>query len=368
MDSSILHQTLQLARAGKRVCTTQLGRWEYLRFSHKFRFIPEGTVVFGSNVVWGYPKIGRILRLDTGIQAQFDHAFWAEEKIDGYNVRLFRQGDEILALTRRGYICPFTTDRLHDLLDLQIFDEQPELVLCAEVAGPEIPYNEGSPPFITEDVQLFIFDVMRQNQPGFLPHREKIQLLESYGLPGVPQFGGYRVTDLELLKKLVLKLDREGREGVVFKEDSFRDRRVKYVTGRINLSDIRVSEGSIQQLPPEYFMHRILRLALFIEEHGVAPTPAIYQELGQALLSGTLDAIQQCQEQHKVYHTYRCRFRQRAHAELLLRSLEYLLGKGQVRQHRLEQEGEFYRLEFAKVLPRTTGLLGHVLRGGVVFD
>jgi putative ATP-dependent DNA ligase len=368
MDPNILHQTLQLAQESGHVCATQLGRWDYLRFSRKFRFIPEGTVVFGGNIIWSYPKIGRILRLDTGIQAQFASPFWAEEKIDGYNVRLFRHGDDVLALTRRGYICPFTTDRLHDLLDRQVLQEQPELVLCAEVAGPENPYNEGSPPSIVEDVQLFVFDVMRRNRPDFLPHREKLQVLETYGLPGVPQFGRYRTTDLESLNELVLKLDREGREGLVLKEDSPRNRRIKYVTGRSNLSDIQVSEGSIQQLPPEYFLHRILRLALFIEEHGIAPTPAVYQELGKSLLSGTLDAIRQYQEQHKVCHTYRCRFRERANAELLLHSLEHLLGKGQVRLRRLEQEGEFYRLEFAKVLPRPTGLLGHVLGGGMVFD
>lgn len=283
-------------------------------------------------------------------------------------MRIFRHGDAILALTRRGYVCPFTTDRLPDLLDLRLFADQPELVLCAEVAGPENPYNEGSPPFIATDVQLFIFDVMRRNQPGFLSHPEKIRLLDAYGLPGVPQHGRYEPHASAALEQRVMQLDREGREGLVFKEDSPGDRRVKYVTGRINLSDIRVSEGSIQQLPPEFFMHRILRLALFLEEHGIAPTPALQQELGQSLLNGALNAIHQYQAEHKVCHHFRCRFRQRANAELLFQSLETLLGKGQVRRHRLEPEGQFYRLEFSKVLPRTTGLLGHILKGGIIFD
>ncbi len=368
MDPDTLQETLRLAQESQRVLTTRIGQRDYLRFSHKFQCFPEGTVVFGPQFIWGYPKIGRILRLDPGLQAQFGQAFWVEEKIDGYNVRLFRHGDEVLALTRRGYVCPFTTDRLQDLLDLRIFDERPELVLCAEVAGPENPYNEGSPPFIQEDVQLFIFDLMRQNCPGFLPQREKLQLLEAYSLPGVPGFGRYRAGDLTAIDSLVCRLDQEGREGLVFKEDSSRDHRVKYVTGRINLSDIHVSEGSFQQLPPEYFLHRIFRLALFLDEHELAPTAALYQELGRSLLAGTLDAIHQYQAQHKVCHTFRCRFRRRANAELFLQTLEHLLGKGQVREHRLEQRGDFYHLEFAKVLPRATGLLGHALGGGIVFD
>jgi len=368
MDPDTLQATLQLAQESQRVLTTRIGPWDYLRFSHKFQCFSEGTVVFGRQFIWGYPKIGRILRLDSGLQTQFGQAFWVEEKIDGYNVRIFRHGDEVLALTRRGYVCPFTTDRLPDLLDLRIFETQPELVLCAEVAGPENPYNEGSPPFIQEDVRLFIFDLMRQNRPGFLPYREKLQLLETYSLPAVPGFGRYRADDLAALDDLVRRLDREGREGVVFKEDSAEDRRVKYVTGRINLSDIHVSEGSFQQLPPEYFLHRIFRLALFLDEHELAPTAALYQELGRSLLAGTLDAIHQYQAQHKVCHTFRCRFRRRANAEMFLQTLEHLLGKGQVRESRLEQVGDFYQLEFAKVLPRATGLLGHALGGGIVFD
>lgn len=368
MDLATLQETLRLAQESQRVLATRVGRWDYLRFSHKFQCFSEGTVVFDRRFIWGYPKIGRILRLEPGLRVQFGQAFWVEEKIDGYNVRIFRRGDEILALTRRGYVCPFTTDRLQDLLDLRIFAEHPELVLCAEVAGPENPYNEGSPPFIQEDVRLFIFDLMRQNSPGFLPYREKQRLLETYGLAGVPAFGHYRADDREALNSLVCRLDQEGREGLVFKEDSPRDHRVKYVTGRINLSDIRVSEGGFQQLPPEYVLHRILRLALFLDEHELVPTAALYQELGRSLLVGTLDAIQQYQAQHKVCHTFRCRFRQRTNAELFLQALEHLLGKGQVRRNHLEQVDDFWQLEFVKVLPRATGLLGHILGGGIVFD
>lgn len=61
MDPDLLRHTLQLARTGQRVHATRVGPWEYLRFNHKFRFLPEGAVVFGEQVIWGYPKIGRIL-------------------------------------------------------------------------------------------------------------------------------------------------------------------------------------------------------------------------------------------------------------------------------------------------------------------
>ena len=368
IDPRELQETIDAARERKRARSIRIGKWEYLRFDGKVKFIPEGTALFGDDLIWGYPKIGRIFQLEAGIAAHFEKPFWIEEKIDGYNVRIFRHGEDVLAITRRGYICPFTTDRVPDFVDMRIFDERPELVLCAEVAGPDNPYNEGRPPFILEDIRLYVFDIMRKGRSDFLPQREKKRLLEDYALPSVPRFGRYRFQQIGEIKELILRLDREGREGILLKEDSSRDYRVKYVTGRINISDIRVSKGSVRQLPPEYFMHRILRLALFLEEHDLKVTPAIQQDLGEALIDGILSTVEQFREENKVLHGFRCRFRNRANAELMMRDMSSRLGRRQMRQRRLEKEGDYYVLEFEKILPKTTGLLQSLLSGGVVFD
>ena len=363
-----LRELITLARERRRARCTRLGPWEYLRFVGKVRRIPEGTAVFGDTMVWGFPKIGRILQLEPGIQGQFEQPFWVEEKIDGYNVRIFRQGDDVLALTRRGYICPFTSDRLVDFIDTRIFDQHPELVLCAEAAGPDNPYTAGSPGFIDSDIRLYVFDIMRKNESGCLPYAEKLQLLETYGLPSVARFGRYQIHEWYRLKPLLLELDRDGREGIVLKEDSERGRRIKYVTGRSNVSDIGVGSASLQQLPPEYFMHRVMRFALFLEEHGLEATPELHRELGESLMTGLLDTITGFRNEGKIYHGFRCRFHQRANAELMMRDMIRRLGKGLVRRRRLVQEGEFYVLEFDKVMPRFTDLLRHQLGGGVIFD
>ena len=68
-----------------------------------------------------------------GLRQQFPGYFWAEEKMDGYNVRVARVGDRVVAITRGGYLCPFTSDRLPDLLDLTIFEQHPDLIPCAEI-------------------------------------------------------------------------------------------------------------------------------------------------------------------------------------------------------------------------------------------
>lgn len=361
-------RAVQTARRRNRTVEESLGQWRYLRVAKKSPPFPSGTAIFDRQVIWSYPSIGRLMQLESGLRQQFDAPFWVEEKIDGYNVRVFKHGKDVLALTRRGYICPFTTDRLPDLLGLSIFDQRPEVVLCAEVAGPENPYNEAHPPYVTEDVRLFVFDMMRKNAPGFLPYEERMRLMRAYDLPGATQYGRYRASDLAPLKALLHTLDQEGKEGVVFKEDSERGRRAKYVTSQANLSDIRATAIGLLQLPPEYYTQRLLRLVLFMDEEGIEGSQALYAELGEAMIEGVYAAIRQYKQHRQVFRTFRCRFRQRANALLLVEALARLLGPAYFRQRRLEAEGEFYVLEFDKVLPRESETLGNLLGGGLTFD
>lgn len=363
-----LARAVQTARGRNKAVEECLAQWRYLRFTRKSRPFAIGTAVFDGEVIWSYPSIGRLLQLESGLREQFRGPFWVEEKVDGYNVRVFKHGEDVLALTRRGYICPFTTDRLPDLLDTRIFDQQPDLVLCAEVAGPENPYNEAHPPYITEDVRLFVFDMMRKNAPRFLPYEERTRLLQEYGLPGVAQYGRHHASELAELKALLRTLDAEGKEGVVFKEHSRRGRRAKYVTSQSSLNDIRATAMSLLQLPPEYYTQRLLRLVLFLDEEGIEGSQALYADLGEAMIAGVYAAIRQYKQHQQVFRTFRCRFRQRANALLLVQVLEQRLGPAYFRQRQLRRQGEVYVLEFDKVLPKESEILGNLLGGGMTFD
>jgi len=95
------------------------GDLEYLRFTDDFKDIPRGTVLLKDTILWGYPHIGRIFQLSTGIREQFEGPFWVEEKVDGYNVRVFTHNGDVYALTRGGYVCAFTTDRVRDFVNLE---------------------------------------------------------------------------------------------------------------------------------------------------------------------------------------------------------------------------------------------------------
>ncbi len=342
--------------------------WEYLRFSDDFKDIPRGTVIFDNSIVWGYPHIGRIFRIDKGLKEQFEKPFYIEEKVDGYNVRIFRHKDEIIALTRGGYICPFTLDRVSEFIDFSVFDEYPDLVICAEVAGPGNPYIEESPPFIEEDIRFFVFDFMRKNEREFIPYEKKMEIIEKYNLPYVENYGKYTVEDVERIRELLYRMNEEGREGVVFKEDSERSKRVKYVTSNANLNDIRVTAKNMLQLPPEYFTNRLMRIVLFMEEEGIEKTKDLYENLGRAFIDGLFDAIDQYKREHHVSRKFTCKFRKKENALALIEQLSSASRHIQIIQRRLEKEGDYYVLEFEKVYLNMTGFLGHILGGGLVFD
>ncbi len=340
----------------------------YVRFSDDYRELPRGTVLFEEALIPGYPQIGRIVVLRSGLAEQFHGSFWAEEKVNGFNVRIAKVGDRILAFSRGGFICPFTTDRVGDLLDLTVFEEAPDLVVCAEVAGPENPYHEGSPPFIPADVQLFTFDLMRHGSARFLNQEEKMKLIDRYRLPATTIFGQYNRQNIDELESIGLRLDREGKEGIVFKEVGSQ-KRAKYVVGQSNIQDINDAAINLMDVHSSFFMDRILRLALFLDEHELEPSRAIKEQLGGAFLDQLSSALEQYRGTHHVSHRFKCRFRSYENASYFIESLQRIRKQGvQTLQRRLEQEGEFWVLEFERVSTRMVGLLGHSLGGGVTYD
>lgn len=89
----------------------------------------------------------------------------------------------------------------------------------------------------------------------------------------------------------MLHLNQEWREGLVFKEDSQRNHRAKYVTGNVNIDDLRAASDNLLELPPEYFTNRLLHLILFTEKNDLTITPEMEQTLRKALLQGLHEAF-----------------------------------------------------------------------------
>jgi hypothetical protein len=99
---------------------------EYARLRDTVAGYRRGSLVLpDGSVIPGYPSIGRVQSLGAGLRRHYSGAFWVEEKMDGFNVRIFRWQGRTYAATRGGYICAFSTDRLPDLLDSAILDDEP---------------------------------------------------------------------------------------------------------------------------------------------------------------------------------------------------------------------------------------------------
>ncbi|AUV80869.1 RNA ligase [Salinigranum rubrum] len=198
--------------------------WTYHALPSAHHDIERGTVIIpdADVVVRGYPSVPRVLVLDPGIESVFgEEAVAVEEKLDGFNVRIADlpgEASESLAFTRGGYVCPYTTGRARDRLDLSaFFADHPEKALCAELVGPETPYTSHD----YDDVdshEFRVFDVRDRASGDPLSVERRRDLCARYGFEQPRLFGRYEPSDaVEAVRKRIDRLDDAEREGVVLK-------------------------------------------------------------------------------------------------------------------------------------------------------
>ncbi len=212
---------------------------------------------------------------------------------------------------------------------------------------------------------------IRDDKPAFLGVRERRQLADEFGLPAVAEFGCHTAADLDEILALLRRLHDQGSEGIVIKDDGDPQHRAKYVTGEASLQDIRVSGHELMDLPPDFYLDRVLRLALYLLDQGRPLDRELREALGGAFLDGLLDTVKHWREHRHMSRGYRCRFRSGVNAEAFMRHLERAQGhEVQVLRRGLEWDPEdgTWVLDFERVAPRTTGLLGHLYGGGLLYD
>jgi len=344
----------------------------YVRVREDYRGMPRGVAMVSRRVVPGYPRIGRLFALDSGIRGTFDATFYAEEKIDGYNIRIFCSNDTLFTLTRSGRQCPFTYDRLPDLVDrdalLQLFRDHPDLILCAEVAGPGNPYMAGDPGRYGDDVALFAFDLMRFDEQTFIPLVERRALLSGYGIPQSPFLGRLNPGDTEALKDIIRGLDREGAEGVVLKPGGA-GLRVKYVTPSINLVDVAADAALELELPGEFYVHRVVRLVMALRELGLTDRrDELAGALGRSLAAGFDEAISGVTATGEVAREFRVRLREAGSVDALLEHLGSDSRTVRIREVERRFDGTHHELTFRKIFRKSTSKLQTLLGGTPVFD
>ncbi|ASJ04013.1 RNA ligase [Thermococcus barossii] len=342
----------------------------YVRFRDSAKGFRRGTVVFeNGDVVLGFPHIKRIIHLENGIRRVFkNRTFYVEEKVDGYNVRVVKVRDKILALTRGGFVCPFTTERIPDFVNEEFFRDYPNLVLAGEMAGPESPYIVEGPPYIKEDIQFFLFDIQEKGTGRSLPVEERLGLAEEYGIEHVETFGVYDRSKIDELYELIERLSRERREGIVMKTPDMR-RIAKYVTPYANINDVRIGSHIFFDLPHGYFMGRIKRLAFYLAERKVKGEEfdEYARALGKALLRPFVESIHEVASGGEVEEVFTVRVKSISTAHKMVTHFERLGVKIHIEDIEDLKNG-YWRITFKRVYPDATREMRELWNGLAFVD
>jgi putative ATP-dependent DNA ligase len=269
-------------------------RWEGARFFRVERDahgLVRGTVIAPEGTVPDYPHVPRIFHLARGLLRSFTGPFLAEEKVDGFNVRVAVVGGEVVALTRGGHVCPFSTDRLAAYPAVsELLRRRPDFVICAEIAGPGSPYNHEHPPHVREDVGLFAFDVYDRASGRYLSPGARRAALDEAAVPQVRAFGTFRPEEAARVYDVVRTIEREGCEGVVLKALEG-PARVKYVPLSTSARDIAATAGLLGTIPRAFLVNRLVQAAFTIHEWEGRARDEDFRRFGEALLAPLLESI-----------------------------------------------------------------------------
>lgn len=235
----------------------------YFLFRKDVGKIESGTSVFlheSPVVVRGFPKIKRAFVLEPLISMHFKSEIALEEKMNGYNVRVAMAGGLVVALTRGGFVCPYTTSRIRSVPGIREFlDENEDLMLCGEVVGMENPYVVHSYPE-APDFGFFVFDIRGRSDNVPLPIGKRNSILAQFRLNPVRLIDQVEVTGAaDKIISVTKKLGEENREGLILKDPEMVLDPIKYTPSSTNSNDLTYAFGFPYEYGKDFFFSRIIR-------------------------------------------------------------------------------------------------------------
>ncbi len=336
----------------------------YYRLRKDISGFQRGTVFIEGTVVHGYHRIKRILNLQEGITRYIKGPFYIEEKMDGYNIRIRKIGTKVFAFTRGGFICPFTMDRLHEFIDTAFFDTYPDLTLCAEVVGPENPYNSEGVPYMDRDIQFYIFDI-KDRLGRSLPIEKRYRIYKEASLNSVRRWGPFQKGDIEKIRDIVRELDAEQREGIVIKPVT-QGPDLKYVTLGSCIRDIKATAHLMTEIPAGFYIQRILRLVMICREFDIPLTSEILADIGKALVLPLDESVSEVKKGEKIKEYFRIRVNKKETIDRMLRHLKKTGITAQIVS--VNQEDGKFVVTFYRTFPKGTKILKRALKGYGIYD
>ncbi len=338
------------------------GDLDYIRFREDFRGISRGTVIVKDRVIPGYPHIRRIFTLQKGLGRNIGPGkiLYAEEKIDGFNVRIASVGGRAFAFSRGGFLDLFVTEKARESRGMaRYLADNPDSVICGEMLGCT-PYTR---PDESGEASLFVFDIV-QGDGSFLPVMERYSVVRKYRLTGVPVLGKFQSDDFPALKKTILSLNKGRKEGMVLKTAD-RMSAVKYVTPWSDIDDIAMGSGYFFDMPIGFFYQRILRSAFFIDDFGL-DRDAYAGKLGRSFYGGLCTAIRQAAGGEQISEEFEIAIRDMRIWDDIRRHMSRDVGI-ELLWKRQEKDGRT-RIRFRKIFKKTTKTLASFAGGKAIED
>ncbi len=348
---------LEAKKKGKLAFHDELGI-KFARFISDFRSIERGTVIIGNRIIYAYPHIKRIFTLERGIARNIkNETVYIEEKIDGYNTRIASVNGRIVAFSRGGFIDYFITEKANESDEIKsFFIKLPAAILCAEVIG-NTPYTKPTRDF---DIKILVFDIASN---GYLPCKERYDLLKKFGIESVPVIGKFQRINIKDIRKEILAVLKARKEGIVIKSED-RKEAVKYVTPYADINDIANNTRLLFDMPLGFYMQRILRSAMFIKDFDL-DKEHYAKQLGNAFYDKFIDTLQKLEKGEEISEEFEITIKNTNTWDMLLRQMS--------REVRIEkifekEEDGMLRIRFRKVYRRTNKRLRELLNGKGVED
>ncbi|MBU0533103.1 RNA ligase [Candidatus Micrarchaeota archaeon] len=332
---------------------------DYIRFRESFRGVERGTVIIGKKIVWGYPHIKRIFTLKNGLEKNLpETTLYAEEKIDGFNVRVASINGKLYGFSRGGFLDSFVTEKIRELDLAKFFKEYEQHVLCAEMLG-NTPYTAPSKDF---DVKLFVFDI-DDGTGQHIPCDQKYKFYKEYSIDHPPLLGKFQTSDYEGLRKLILSLDKGNREGMVLKTED-RKKLVKYVTPNSDIHDVSEASLNFFDMPIGFFYQRVLRSAFFVDDFSLDKDKYALK-LGQAFYKGLTKALHQAKKGGEITEEFEILIKNRGIWDDIQKHMSKEVKIEELWRH--EEKGKI-RIRFQKIYKKTTKKLVSYAAGKGVTD
>ena len=236
-------------------------------------------------------------------------------------------------------------------------------MLCCEAVGEESPFVSKSI-YGIKNLDFFVFDVRQRQTNKAMPIKVKERMADKYSLNLSPILDIVGVKEAhKRVMEIVKELGKEGREGVVIKDEKMVKKPIKYTASQSNCSDLNYAFRFFNEYGRDFMFSRIVREGFQSFEFGESEKELNERcrRLGEAILRPMIESIREVSEGKKVVERNKLRFDSLEVFELFKKHVKKM-GFEAVFSKPVEDDGG-YVVYFDRIMMSTTDKILTHLRG-----